>query len=220
MQVRGLLGHRITVGEAILVLGAILFSVSLLSSGDLLAGLGVLILIFAAVSVLCFVQQRRLTERTVRLEETAMVPYSCEIVWGLIKPAEMAPLIEPELSRGYQVPGTPEGVGERQALERHDGTTVIVEVIEYEANRRAVVRQVSPKMLEEHRSLQAVEPVTGGCVYTEAIEVDLKKGQRIIRAEWEVLWRSAVQERIVRIRALLDSTAPGASPKGEPPAAQ
>ena len=111
MHVRGLLSHRITVGEAVLVLGAILFSVSLLASGDLLAGLGVLILIFVAVSVLSFVQQRRLTERTVRLEETAMMPYSCEIVWGLIKPAEMAPWIEPELSRGYQVPGTPEGVG-------------------------------------------------------------------------------------------------------------
>ena len=213
----GWLSHRITVGEAILVLGAILFSVFLLSNGDLRAGLGVLVLIFVAVSVLWFVLRRRLPERTVRLEETAMMPYSCEVVWGLIKPAEMAPLIEPELSRGYQVPGTPDGVGERQALEQHDGTTVIVEVIEYEANRRAVTRQVSPKMLEEQRNLQSVEPVSGGCLYTEAFEVDLKKGHRIVLAEWEVLWRSAVQERIARIRALLDSTAQGAIPKGEPP---
>lgn len=195
-----------------------MFSVFLLSSGDLRAGLGVLVLIFIAVSALWFVQRRRLPERTVRLEETAMLQYSCEVVWGLIKPAEMAPLVEPELSRGYQVPGTPDGVGERQALEQHDGTTIIVEVIEYEANRRAVTRQVSPKMLEEQRNLQAVEPATGGCMYTEAFEVDLKAGQRIIRAEWEVLWRSAVQERIARIRAMLDSTAPGAISKGEPPA--
>jgi hypothetical protein len=217
VPVRGLLSHRITVTQAILVLGALLFFVSLLSTGDLLAGLGVLALIVVAVSVLAFVHRRRLTARTVRLEETAMMPYSCEVVWGLIKPAEKAPLVEPELSRGYQVPGTPEGIGERQALERHDGTTVIVEVIEYEANRRAVVRQVSPRTPEEQRTLHAVEPVTGGCMYTEAIEFDLKAGQRI-RAEWEGLWRSAVKARIARIRALLDSAA-DAVPKGEPPAA-
>ena len=107
MRLRGLLSHRITVAEAILVLGAILFSVSLLSEGRVLAGLGALVLILAVVSVLCFVGRRSFRERTVRLEETAMVPYSCEVVWSLIKPAELAPLIQPELSRGYQVPGTP-----------------------------------------------------------------------------------------------------------------
>jgi hypothetical protein len=127
------------------------------------------------------------------------------VVWALIKPAEMAPALQPSLRRGYRVPGTPEGLGERQAFERQDGTTVIVEIVDYEPNRRAVTRQVSPTILEALRMVQIVEPVTGGCTYTEAVEVDLKARQRI-RSEWERLWPSSAREQIDRIRASLEST--------------
>jgi hypothetical protein len=76
-----------------------------------------------------------------------------------------------------------------------------MEVVEYEPNRRAVTRQVSP-IIGWQRAIQTVEPVNGGCVYTEVIESDLQPGQRMLR-EGELRWRSEVDERIARMRSIL-----------------
>ena len=211
----GLLNYRISVTQAILALGVFVAFLSLVANGDLVAGLVVVAVAVVAVALLILVRRRPLPARAGRWEESATLPYDCEVVWRLIKPAESAPLLNPLWCRGYHVPGTPDGLGERQALERHDGTTVIVEVIEYEPNRHAVTRQVSPTLLETQRSIQTVEPVEGGCFYTQAVEVDLKRGERM-SAQIEQTWRSGVQEQISRIRTLLDST--NATPTVPPPA--
>lgn len=207
MSLRGLLNYRISVTQAILALGLFVAFLSFVANGDLVAGLAVVAVAVVAVAVWILVRRRRLPARAGRWEESVTLPSNCEVVWGLIKPAESAPLVNPSLCRGYHVPGTPEGLGERQALERHDGTTVIIEVIEYEPNRRAVTRQVSPTLIETQRTIQTVEPVDGGCVYTHAIEVDLKPGQRM-PAQIEQTWRLEVQEQSRRIQALLDSGYP------------
>lgn len=217
MGVRGLLSYRLSVTQCILALGVFVAFLSLIASGDLLAGLGVIVLGVAASSIFVFVQRRRHPARTHRLEEAAMLPNNCEVVWGLIRPAETAPSLDPSLGRGYQVPGTPDGLGERQALERLDGTTVIIEVIDYEPNRRAVTRQISPTIVDGQRGIQTVEPVDGGCMYTIAVEVDLKPGHRI-SPKWEPMWRSDMHEHLIRVRSLLASTGQSATPAGSPPA--
>lgn len=208
-----LLNRRISIAQAILALGVFVAFFALAAEGNLVEGLGVVglgvLLAYAAV----LVQRRRLPARIGRWEESAVLPYDADLVWHLVEPAESAPLLNPSLSRGYRVPGTPAGLGERQALERHDGTTVIVEVIEYEPNRRAVTRQVSPKPVENLRTTTTLEPVPGGCRYTETIEIDLQPGQRML-AQSEQAWRSEVRQQVGRIEALLD---PAYAPHPRPP---
>jgi hypothetical protein len=216
VNLRSLLRYRISITQAILALGVFVAFLSLVADGDLVAGLGVVAVAVVAWSILVLVQRRRLPARTGRWEETAVFPCTCEVVWRLIKPADTAPLLQPSFRRGYQVPGTPDGLGEQQAFESHDGTTFIIEVIEFEPNRRAVTRQVSPTPVETLRSIQTVEPVDGGCKYTEAIEADLQPGHRMLPKS-EQSWRSEARDRVHRIRAILDSPAPGVPPTGLPP---
>src|SRR5690606_14736564 len=109
-----------------------------------------------------------------------------------IKPAEKAPLLDPTIRRGYRVPGTPEGLGEQQAFEHLDGSITMIEVVEYQHARRAVIRSVSPKPELDTRTIQSVEPVDDGCVYTMCWEVTVPAGQKLV-PEAERLWRQHMQ---------------------------
>lgn len=142
MTFRRFLNQRLSVAQVILILGGFVYSFDLLGNGSILRAFGVMVIVAVVLSGIAFLGRRR-PARTIRLEETTLLSHSCETVWGLIEPAEHMPLLEPKVAYGYRVPGTPHGVGERQATELHDGVTVIVEVIEHEPNRRAVSRQVS-----------------------------------------------------------------------------
>jgi hypothetical protein len=211
---------RITGTQAILALGIFVAFLGLLAEGALVAGIGVLLAAIAGAALAVLVQRRRFPARSEQMAESVSCSYPCEVVWKLIEPAEMAPLVNPKLRRGYQVPGTPEGLGEQQALEYHDGTTIIIEVIEYEVNRRAVTRQVSPPLTAMIRSIETIEPVDEGCVYTLAVEYDLQRGQRLLRRA-EQSWRADAREQVDRIPMILDSaesgsTRPGQSPKSAP----
>ena len=147
--------------------------------------------------------------------------HSIEAVWNLVNPPDLAPLLTPGLALGYRVPGTPSGLGERQAFERLNGTTVILEVIQYEPNRLAVTRQVSPALVNGIRTFDAVEPKDDGCRYSVAFELDVKAGARL-RPEFERKLRCAVTARFSRVRAILDSGEPivaptrGATPPVDP----
>lgn len=215
MSLRGLMSARITGTQAILGLGIFVAFLGLLAEGALVTGIGVLLAAIAGTAVAVLVQRRRFPARSEQMAESVMCSYPCEDVWKLIKPAEMAPLVNPKLRRGYQVPGTPEGLGEQQALEYHDGTTIIIEVIDYEPNRRAVTRQVSPPLAARIRSIETIEPVDGGCMYTLAVEYDLQRGQRLLRGA-EQSWRADARERVERIPKILDSADLGTAPSGQP----
>lgn len=215
MRLRDLMSARITGTQAILGLGVVVAVLGLLADGALVAGIGVLLLVAAGVALAILMQHRRHPARLEQMAESVMCSYPCEVVWNLIKPAEKAPLVDPKLRRGYQVPGTPEGLGEQQAFEYHDGTTIIIEVIEYELNRRAVTRQVSPPLAAMVRSIQTIEPVDGGCMYTRAVQYDLQRGQRFVRGA-EQSWRAGAREELDRISTILDSTDPGTAPPGPP----
>lgn len=66
-------------------------------------------------------------------------------VWGLIRPAENAVLIEPATVRAFRVPGSPVGVGELQGfIVRQDGRERLAmnEVMEEIVERYSLVRGV------------------------------------------------------------------------------
>lgn len=204
MGVREILHRRLSWPEAVAYVGISVAFIFLLS-GDLLLAATVLLAGVVGPDVYLVVQRRRRPARTERLSEAVLLPRSCETVWDLVKPAEKSPLIDPTLRRGYRVPGTPDGLGERQAFEQLDGVTVIVEVIEYRHERRAVTRQVSPPPVEPSRLIHTVDPVDGGCTYTVAAEIELRAGQRI-RPEFERAWRSTIRAQLERTRQLLDAS--------------
>jgi hypothetical protein len=160
----------------------------------------------------------RYPARTATLREVALLPWSCDIVWDLIEPAEKAPVLEPNITRGYRVPGTPDGVGQRQAFELSDGVTVVIEVIDHQPGRRATTRQVSPPAADSGRTTQSVDPVDGGCLYTMAIEVDVRLGQRILPALAKQ-WRAFAADHFSRVREVLAVTEPAAGdrPQTQPP---
>ena len=91
-------------------------------------GLGLLVIVGA--TVLWSVADRLRPGRTVEMHEVAHYTSDCNRVWNLIKPPEKAPLLHPNIRRGYQVPGTPDGVGEQQAFELDNGIMMVLEVTE------------------------------------------------------------------------------------------
>lgn len=218
MSGQGVLNRRITPLQAVVVIGAFAVTLKLGFEGELLAVWGVVLLAVVLLGLLWLVPRLLRPARTVRLEEMAVLPHSCEAVWALIKPAELAPLLDPNIRFGYRVPGAPDGLGERQALEHHDGTTTIIEVIEYEPERRAVTRTVQPRFLETVRSTESVEPQDGGCRYTSAFEVELKAGTRLNPA-LERAWRDGKREHFERVRTILDSGQPIVAPTRDVPSA-
>lgn len=211
VRFRRFLSKRLSVSQMILVIGGLVFSFNLAVEGNLLPAAVVLVVAAALIYGAVLVTRIRLPARTVRIEETTVLTHSIEAVWNLVNPPDLAPLLTPGLALGYRVPGTPSGLGERQAFERLNGTTVILEVIQYEPNRLAVTRQVSPALVNGIRTFDAVEPKDDGCRYSVAFELDVKAGARL-RPEFERKLRCAVTARFSRVRAILDSGEPIVAP--------
>lgn len=140
--------------------------------------------------------------RTHRLQETIRLRHPPEKAWSLIYPAEHAPLLSPDVTRGYRLPGTPEGVGEQQALVGLDGVTHVVEVIEYAANRRAVIKFVSPATPVPVRLVYELEPLVDGCLYTLRQEYDAAPHQGWSATETDA-WRRRIKDSLERVRLAL-----------------
>ena len=185
----------------------------------LLSGYWVLALclfLLAVVGLLVYVLDllhRLPAGRRVVVEETVRLPWTCDVVWDLIKPAEKAPVLGDDIRQGYKVPGTPDGLGEQQALGHHDGRTVIIEVVGYQPGRRAVTRQVSPHPDYWSRSIQAVDPIEGGCAYTRGVEVEMKAGRRI-GPYVEKLLRSEFREHLSLVQQTLAAADQGPASAG------
>lgn len=181
------------------VLGIGVVCVGLVASGS---GPMVLVLLAAAAAVALV---RRSPAPAVRVERYPVVwelPYPCELVWAFLRPAESAMVMDPAIKRAYHVPGTPVGVGERQAFEDVDGTTMVVEVIDYEEGRRAVTSLVSPPPEIPTRVINLVEPLDGGCALTLELELDVPTGLEV-HPYFEEAWRSSAHAQVERLRAAL-----------------
>jgi hypothetical protein len=98
------------------------------------------------------------------LRETAYLPFPSAAVWAVLHAADSALLINPDIVKGYRVPGTPDGVGEQQAFIDTAGNTTVIEVIEYSPGQRAITRQISPKPPIDTLSTWAVQSDGDGCI--------------------------------------------------------
>jgi len=112
------------------------------------------------------------TRRRWRATATTTIARPPDQVWEFIRPAETAPLLQPEVRRAFHVPGTPSGVGEQQAavIEGPDGTqlAVIHEITELRPGEYAETRSVTwPPSRQTFR----LEPAPGGTTLTYTTEV-------------------------------------------------
>ncbi|HEX8082095.1 MAG TPA: SRPBCC family protein [Jatrophihabitans sp.] len=139
---------------------------------------------------------------TVSLRETAYLPVPPATVWALLHPAESAPLINPDIVKGYRVPGTPDGVGEQQAFIDTAGNTTVIEVIEYSHGQRATTRQVSPKPPVDTLSTWAVQSNGDGCIVSFQQDITVSPAQRP-DAEAQNGWRAGVRDMLQRVRQTL-----------------
>lgn len=190
----------IVLGAAAMVLVLILFA----AAGR--GGLGLLIVV--GILVIWSVVERVRPGRTVELSEVAHFTSDCDQVWGLIEPPEKAPLLDPSIRRGYRVPGSPDGIGARHALEMGNGVVTVLEVVELTAGRRAVVRIVSPPSDVPSTVSFELTPVDDGCLYRHHVKLEFPRGKRLRRG-YERTWRAATNEMFGRIRKVLSqSSAP------------
>jgi hypothetical protein len=203
-------GVRMSPTRWIIVVCGALACVGLILTGHGVAALGLLV-----AGIVVAIARRDEPVRRVRVErfvEIAELPHSCEVVWALIKPAELSPTFEPSIRRGYHVAGTPLGLGERQAFELLDGSTAIFEVVDYEPGRRAVTIQVSPDLGLKARNIFSVEPVEGGCALSLEWEIDVPAGQ-CVSPDPEDAWRTSIRAQFDRIRHVLAASDSGTSPE-------
>ena len=172
-------------------------------------GIGALILL-GGVGVVVVVRRHgpETAVHVVQYAEHFDLAHSCDAVWALIKPAENAHLLDPRMRRGFHVPGTPLGLGEQQAFELLDGTTTVIEVVEYDPNRRAVTRQVSPAQPLPMRVVHSLNPVSSGCRYTFGYEIDAPDGLRVDPGN-ELAIRSTIREHHESVARILASSNPG-----------
>ncbi|WP_127782823.1 SRPBCC family protein [Rhodococcus sp. X156] len=144
-----------------------------------------------------------LPARTVRISEAVLLRHPPEQVWELIFPAEHAPVLSPNIVRGFAVPGTPTvGVGHQQCFTDVAGNTSILEVIEHEAGRRAVTRTISPRPAVPHRMVHLVDPAPNGTVLSLGIEIDVPAGQQIDPG-FEPLQRRGLRDYLDRAQRAL-----------------
>jgi hypothetical protein len=141
--------------------------------------------------------------RRIRAEEFGDICAPAEAVWALIVPAENAPMLEPTTVRGYAVPGTPDGVGQRQAFEYADGTSTEIEVVEYVHNRLAVTVVMSPAPPFLARTVwQVVRRGPDESRLTIGYEVDLARGLRLADERLPG-WRAWAAQHIATVRAVV-----------------
>lgn len=141
-----------------------------------------------------------------RLEESLLLPHPSERVWALLYPAENAPLLSPDVVRGYRLQGSPEGVGERQAFVSSEGSITIAETLEMSPGRRAVTRVVSPQpRLTTHFTFD-LQPQDTGCLLTVGEEYKASKLDGWSKQEGQD-WRRLHRSWLERVGRVLDEQA-------------
>lgn len=192
-----------------------------LGVAHLLAPIVGVILLFKAIEHAVAVRdQRRHRELlgVATLSASAQLPWDCETVWSVIKPAQTVPLLDPDVGRGYHVPGTPSGLGEWQVFEWLDGSVSRIEVIEYVHNRRAVTVTRAPGT-HPHHVVHEVQPADGGCTYSMSSNW-LVPGGGYFSEEGEQQFRAWFDEHVQRVRQVCSGSVPAditTPPDGDTP---
>jgi hypothetical protein len=137
------------------------------------------------------------------IQEAIKLWHSPEKVWSLIAPAENSPLLNPEVERGYRVPGTPAGLGEQQASLSWDGKVRIAEVVEHAEDRKAVTKTViSTQPPLSVITTTCLDPVADGCILRIAFEYLLPADHRL-PPDWVTEVRRSARDYLERVRSTL-----------------
>ncbi len=189
---------------------------------EALVAAGTLAGVIAVISLLGIVMSNVIAKRavgsapvspggTIRLQESLYVGHPPELVWSVIEPPEMSPLLDPRIRRGYRVPGTPSGVGEQHAAEMLDGSVQVIEVLSLVPGRRAVTSTIEQTQSVPTRNVAQVERAAGGTVYSEGIEVDLPAGSQLA-PDFEHRWRAETRRRMSAAQTVADHVARSCTP--------
>lgn len=108
---------------------------------------------------------------TFHASATAEYKHAPERVWELIRPAQVAVLIE-GAAQAFKVPETPDGEGERQCFISEDGQVSCIEVVKEVPFRSAVTRSICSSLQPSVQTTYILEPSTTGCKLTRETVVE------------------------------------------------
>lgn len=149
------------------------------------------------------VNQRKLERKTRlrRIEVSKEYPYPSETVWSLIRPADLAVKLG-DSANAFTVPGTPNGVGERQCFVAKDGTETFLEVLEERDGEYARVCPYPPGANAYCESTYELNRTPKGCKLVLGHEQLLPFA---IPRKLQRLWEEDRQQFLLRVAQLLDS---------------
>lgn len=134
-------------------------------------------------------------------------------VWALIKPAETAMLLDPNVVKAFRVTGTPEGVGEMQGYISHrDGREQVqlVEVVEEVPEQWALIRHVGGPDAAA-RTGYRLTAIPGGTRLEQLHTVTVPAAQLQDAGRIRQQYFAAAQAFLERVRLLVEPTGPQTS---------
>lgn len=138
--------------------------------------------------------------RTFHASATAEYEHTPETVWELIRPAQVAVLIE-GAAQAFKVPGTPDGEGERQCFISGDGQVSCIEIVKEVPFRSAVTRSIRSPLEPSVQTTYVLEPSTTGCKLT--METVVESPVTIAVAQQQAL-RAQNESFVNKVGRLLD----------------
>ncbi|MDQ0709580.1 hypothetical protein QFZ52_002232 [Arthrobacter woluwensis] len=151
--------------------------------------------------------------RVVEMRDSAEIFAPVELIWGLLRPAEYAPLLVPGAVRGYADPPA-EGVGEvRHLVAKRAGKEfhAAVEILEEVPFRKIVARSWGQSGPEERFELR-LEPTEKGALVERICTHHPRKWSLVPASACRKQHAQWHRREFVRIQELLDGGwTPGAS---------
>ncbi len=148
---------------------------------------------------------------------TTLINRPPDQVWAFIRAAETMPLVQPEVMRGFSVPGTPRGVGEQQAFIQDGPAGMklagVVEVTEEHHGVYAATQNVTGL---PGRQTFRVDPVPGGTTLTYTLEIS---GARWAAHPTHPRKQAAVaaQRYVESVKRVIESQPPAPPAAPQPP---
>ena len=145
---------------------------------------------------------RRGPFRTFRMEESETYECDAEALFDLIRPAESSVLLS-NSKHAFTVPGTPDGVGERQCFIPENGCVSIIEVVAEERPWRAYTRGITHNEAGSRGSYE-IEPSGSGCKLTIGTALQIPAGLRLSKKQ-QTEWRESTRQYMARAKEVLAS---------------
>lgn len=151
----------------------------------------------------------RLRDEVIDIAATIDLAATPKEVWALIKPAETAMLLDPNVVKAFRVPGTPEGVGEMQGYISHrEGREHVhlIEVVEEVPEQWALIRNVGGPD-EAARTGYRLTAIPGGTRLEQLLSVTVPASQLRAVNQLRQQYSAASQAFLERVRVLVEPIA-------------